>query len=86
MRGRRQTLLYDRSYLMNFRLWNYYNCAFYYYYLIMDKIYKINKSNIFITFVRMGDLPVLLPNATPLVSRCFAEMSKKPNLENNFSI
>jgi hypothetical protein len=52
----------------------------------MDKIYKINKSNIFITFVRMGDLPVLLPNATPLVSRCFAEMSKKPNLENNFSI
>jgi hypothetical protein len=44
------------------------------------------------TFVRMGNLPTLLPNATPLVRRFFAEMSKKRqrcaivNLENNFSI
>jgi hypothetical protein len=28
-------------------------------------------------FVRMGNLAALLPNATPLVSRFFAEMSKK---------
>jgi hypothetical protein len=40
----------------------------------------------------MRNLPVSLPNATPLVSRFFAEMSKKRqrcaivNLENNFSI
>jgi hypothetical protein len=40
----------------------------------------------------MGNLPALLPNATPLVSRFFAEMSKKRqrflvvNLENNFAI
>jgi hypothetical protein len=40
----------------------------------------------------MGNLPYLLLNATPLVSRFFAEMSKKRqrcavvNLENNFSI
>jgi hypothetical protein len=40
----------------------------------------------------MGNLPALLPNATPLVSRFLAEMSKKhqrcavPNIENNFSI
>jgi hypothetical protein len=40
-----QTLLYNKSYLMNFSRWNY-NCAFYYYYLIMEKMYKINKSNI----------------------------------------
>jgi hypothetical protein len=29
------------------------------------------------TFVRMGNLPALLPNTTPLVSRIFGEMSKK---------
>jgi hypothetical protein len=29
------------------------------------------------TFVRMGNLPTLLPNATPLVSRFFVEISKK---------
>jgi hypothetical protein len=40
-----QTLLYNKSYLTNFRRWNY-NCIFYYYYLIIEKIYKINKSNI----------------------------------------
>jgi hypothetical protein len=40
----------------------------------------------------MGNLPALLPNATPLVSRFFAKMSKKSqrcavvNLKNNFSI
>jgi hypothetical protein len=39
----------------------------------------------------MCNLPALLSNATPLVSRFFAEMSKKRqrcavvNLENNFS-
>jgi hypothetical protein len=39
----------------------------------------------------MGNLPGLLPNATPLQSRFFDEMSKKRqryaiiNLENNFS-
>jgi hypothetical protein len=42
----------------------------------MEKVYKINKSNIF-TVVRMGYFEALLPNATPLVSRFFAEMSKK---------
>jgi hypothetical protein len=36
-----QKLLYNKSYLMNFRLWNY---KIYYYYLIMEEIYKINKS------------------------------------------
>jgi hypothetical protein len=40
-----QAPLYNKSYLMNFRSWNY-NCAFYYYYVIMEKIYKTNKSNI----------------------------------------
>jgi hypothetical protein len=30
---------------MNFRRRNY-NCVFYYYYLMMEKIYKINMSNI----------------------------------------
>jgi hypothetical protein len=40
-----QTLVYNKSYLMNFRRWNY-NCAFYYYYKIRETIYKINKSNI----------------------------------------
>jgi hypothetical protein len=43
-----KTLFDNKSYLMNFTHWNY-NCAFYYYrysYLIMEKIYKINKSNI----------------------------------------
>jgi hypothetical protein len=74
---------------MNFGRWNY-NCAFYYYYLIMKKIYKINKKQF--TFVRMGNVSALLSNATPLVTRFFAEMSKKRkrcavvNLENNFSI
>jgi hypothetical protein len=34
---------------MNYRRWNY-NCAFYYYYLIMEKIYKISKSNIYKTY------------------------------------
>jgi hypothetical protein len=38
-----QTLLYNKSYLMHFRHWN---CAYYYYYLIMENIYKINKSKI----------------------------------------
>jgi hypothetical protein len=43
MHERRQFVVY-LFYLMNFRRWNY-NCAFYYY-LILEKIYKINKSNI----------------------------------------
>jgi hypothetical protein len=40
----------------------------------------------------MGNLPALLPNATPLVSRFFTKMSKKRqrravvNLQDNFSI
>jgi hypothetical protein len=38
-----QTLLCNESYLMNFRRWNY-NCAFCYYYLIMEKMYKTNKG------------------------------------------
>jgi hypothetical protein len=56
----------------------------------MEKMYKINKSNNL--HLRMGNLPALLSNATPLVSRFFAVMSKKcqrcavVNLENNFSI
>jgi hypothetical protein len=40
-----QMLLYYKSYLMNFGRWNY-DCAFYYYYLIMKKMYKTHKSNI----------------------------------------
>jgi hypothetical protein len=54
----------------------------------MEKIYKILNF----TFVRMGNLSALLPNATTLVGRFFAKMSKKRqrcavvNLENNFSI
>jgi hypothetical protein len=40
-----QTPLHNKSCLMNFRHWNY-NCALYDYYLIMEKMYKINKSNI----------------------------------------
>jgi hypothetical protein len=40
-----QPLLYNKSYLINFSPWNY-NCAYYYYYLLMETIYKINKSNI----------------------------------------
>jgi hypothetical protein len=40
-----QTLLCNKTYLMNFTRWNY-NSAFYYFYLIMEKMYKINKSNI----------------------------------------
>jgi hypothetical protein len=40
-----QMLLYYKSYLMNFGRWNY-DCAFYYYYLIMKKIYQTHKSNI----------------------------------------
>jgi hypothetical protein len=56
---RSQTLLCIKSYLMNFR----------HHYLMMEKMYKICNA-----FVRMGNLPALLPNATPLVSRFFAEM------------
>jgi hypothetical protein len=58
-----RTSLYNKSYLMNFRRWNYNNCAFYYYYHYLINI--------------LHNLPGLLPNATPLVSRIFAEMSKK---------
>jgi hypothetical protein len=32
---------------MNFRRWNY-NCAFYYYYLMVEKMYKTNKSKFYI--------------------------------------
>jgi hypothetical protein len=52
----------------------------------MEKIIK------YLTFVRKGNLPALLLNATLVVSRFFAEMSKKRqqyavvNLENNVSI
>jgi hypothetical protein len=51
-----------------------------------------NLLNKHFTFERMGNLPALLPNATPLVSRFSAEMSKKRqqcaviNLENHLSI
>jgi hypothetical protein len=64
---------------MNFRRWNY-NCAFYYYCLIVEKIYKINKSN------RMGNLPVLLLNVTALVSRFFPKICVVVTTGNNFSI
>jgi hypothetical protein len=40
-----QMPLYNKSYVKNFRRWNY-NCAFYYYCMIMEAFYKINKSNI----------------------------------------
>jgi hypothetical protein len=62
-----QRLLHNKSYFMNFRRWNY-NCAFYYCYLIMEKHFK---------FVRTGNLPALVPNATPLVGRFFGKMSNK---------
>jgi hypothetical protein len=58
----------------------------------MEKIYKINAINILGTFVRVRKLPALLPNATPLVSRFFAEISKERqryavvNLKNNIPI
>jgi hypothetical protein len=39
----------------------------------MEKIYKILNF----TFVRMGNLSALLPNATTLEGRFFAKMSKK---------
>jgi hypothetical protein len=52
-----QTRLYNKSYLINFRRWNY-NFTFYYYY-------------------RICNLSALLLNATPLVRRFFAKMSKK---------
>jgi hypothetical protein len=61
---------------------------FYYYYLIQNGE-NVQQEQHF-TFVRMGN--ALLPNAMPLVSRFFAEMSKKRqrctlvHLENNFSI
>jgi hypothetical protein len=35
-----------------------------------------NKKEKHFTFVGMDNLPALLPNVTPLVSRFFAEMSK----------
>jgi hypothetical protein len=44
-----QKLLYNKSYLMNFRRWNY-NYAFYYYYLIMEKMYNNNKQRQHFTF------------------------------------
>jgi hypothetical protein len=43
--------------------------------MIMEKIYKIEEQHF--TFVRIGNLPALLPNATPLGSRFFGEMSNK---------
>jgi hypothetical protein len=60
----------NKSYLINFRQWSY-NCEFYYYYLIMEKIYKTIKSNI------LHSYEWVMPNATPLASRFFVEMSKK---------
>jgi hypothetical protein len=36
-----------------------------------------NKQEQHFRFVRMGNVPVLLPNATPLVGRFFVEISKK---------
>jgi hypothetical protein len=84
---------------MNFRRWKY-NCASYYYYLIMKGIrlfiyfngenVKTRKSDILHS--RIGNLSTLLPNATPLVSIFSMELSKKRqrcavlNLENNFSV
>jgi hypothetical protein len=44
-----------------------------YYRLMMEKMYKIKNQHF--TFVRICNLPALLPNATPLVSRFFAKMS-----------
>jgi hypothetical protein len=52
-----------RHFIMNFRRWNF-NSASYYYHLIME---KKNKQEQHFTFVRMGNLPALLPNATPLL-------------------
>jgi hypothetical protein len=52
----------------------------------------LNKQEQHFTFVRMSNLPAVLPNATSLVTKFFAEMSKKRqpcaviNLENNLPI
>jgi hypothetical protein len=40
-------------------------------------IYQIMKKEQHFTFVKMDNLPALLPNAIPLVSRFFVEMSNK---------
>jgi hypothetical protein len=48
-----QTPLYNKSYLMNVKCWNY-NCAFYYYYQIMEKNYTINKNTGEQIFVEMS--------------------------------
>jgi hypothetical protein len=47
---------------MNFKRWNY-KCAYYYCYQIL-----LSEQEQHFTFVRMDDLPALLPNATPLES------------------
>jgi hypothetical protein len=45
MHGRRQFVF--QKLLYNLRRWNY-NCAFYYYYLIMEKIYKKTRATFYI--------------------------------------
>jgi hypothetical protein len=42
-----------------------------------------NKQEQHFTFVIMGNLSALLPNATPLVRRFFGEMSNKRQFKNN---
>jgi hypothetical protein len=55
---------------MNFKRWNNYNCAgyYYYYYLSDNGDNLLNKQEQHFTFVRMDNLPALLPNATQLES------------------
>jgi hypothetical protein len=43
LHGRRQFVVSNAH--IYFRRWNY-NCAFYYYYLTVENIYKTNKTNI----------------------------------------
>jgi hypothetical protein len=45
--------------------------------LLSDNGENLIKQEQHFTFVRLGNLPALLPNATPLVSRFFGKMSKK---------
>jgi hypothetical protein len=57
---------------MNFRRWNY-QCAFYCYYLIMEKIYKITIETFYIR--KNGSFTSFIDKRH--VSRFFDEMSKK---------
>jgi hypothetical protein len=45
----------------------------------MEKIYKINKTNIFSFYVRIGNLSPLSPNVTPLVTNFSLKCQRNVN-------